>query len=283
MDLEPPPDIDSPSPILVSDSPSKSDPTLWIPHLGLYHSDKQVLQSSDKWLTDNIIYAAQILLKNQSKQIYGWMDTQCSKRKELFPAIPPNSHFIQILHVNGSHWICVSNVNAIELDTVMVYDSGCPSHVPVTIQMAVCSILRPQSDMMNFDIVNVQCQPNGSDCGLFAIAFATELVHDQDPALCHFDTTCLRQHLLNSFDRDQLDRFPLLHTRRIPLGRKLKKSQKEKIYCICRTVNDVTRSMIQCSQCGRWYHHDCEDLDIEANNKIYTCSLCQATLLKLAE
>lgn len=37
---------------------------------------------------------------------------------------------------------------------------------------------------------------NGWDCGLFAIAFATELVHGSDPSLCHFDTGTMRQHLL---------------------------------------------------------------------------------------
>ena len=35
-----------------------------------------------------------------------------------------------------------------------------------------------------FDIANTQHQTNSSDCGLFAIAFATELVHSQSPVLC---------------------------------------------------------------------------------------------------
>ena len=35
---------------VVSGSPSKPDPTLWIPHLGLYQRDKEILQSN-QWLT----------------------------------------------------------------------------------------------------------------------------------------------------------------------------------------------------------------------------------------
>ena len=40
--------------------------------------------------------------------------------------------------------------------------------------------MKPQSGTIKFDLVNVQSQPNGSDCGLFAIAFATELIHGND-------------------------------------------------------------------------------------------------------
>ena len=85
--------------------------------------------------------------------------------------------------------------------------------------MAICSILRPQPDIINFDVVDVQNQPNGSDCGLFAIAFATELVHDHDPAGSFFDTLSLRQHLLEGLERGYLDRFPVKRKRRIPLYR----------------------------------------------------------------
>ena len=160
---------------------------------------------------DNIIYAAQMLLKNQSgNKIQGWMDTQCSKRKELFPAVPPYTQFIQILNTCNSHWFTLSNVdlarNSQYNDIVLIYDSAFASRVRMSldIQMAICSILRPQPDIINFDVVDVQNQPNGSDCGLFAIAFATELVHGNDPAGSFFDTLSLQQHLLEGLERGYL-------------------------------------------------------------------------------
>ena len=180
------------NPVVVSGSPSKPDPTLWIPHLDLYQRDKEILQSN-RWLNDNIIYAAQMLLKNQSgNKIQGWMDTQCSKRKELFPAVPPYTQFIQILNTCNSHWFTVAR-NSQYNDIVLIYDSAFASRVRMSldIQMAICSIVRPQPDIINFDVVDVQNQPNGSDCGLFAIAFATELVHGHDPAGSFFDTLSL--------------------------------------------------------------------------------------------
>ncbi len=53
------------SPVIVSDSPVKADNTEWLPHLYLYNSDRSILQSSTAWLTDSIMYAAQLLLKRQ--------------------------------------------------------------------------------------------------------------------------------------------------------------------------------------------------------------------------
>ena len=236
---------------------------------------------------DNIIYAAQMLLKNQSgNKIQGWMDTQCSKRKELFPAVPPYTQFIQILNTCNSHWFTLSNVdlarNSQYNDIVLIYDSAFASRVRMSldIQMAICSILRPQPDIINFDVVDVQNQPNGSDCGLFAIAFATELVHGNDSAGSFFDTLSLRQHLLEGLERGYLDRFPVKRKRRIPLGMKIRKHFQEKIYCICRTVNDITWPMM-CSSCRKWYHHDCEGLEVDLSDEHkFTCSLCNAALLK---
>ena len=63
----------------VSSTPVKYDPNTWIADLNLFLSDKHVLETLE-WLNDNIIYAAQSLLKAQSKEnILGWASTQCAK------------------------------------------------------------------------------------------------------------------------------------------------------------------------------------------------------------
>ena len=56
--------------------------------------------------------------------------------------------------------------------------------------------------------LNVQKQSNASDCGLFAIAFATALFHGQVPEEMFFDVTALRQHLHDCIDKDQMEPFP---------------------------------------------------------------------------
>ena len=55
----------------------ESRDNLWIPNLV---DDKQIL-NSDRWLNDNIIYAAEKLLGEHTKEkrILGWQSPQCAK------------------------------------------------------------------------------------------------------------------------------------------------------------------------------------------------------------
>ena len=109
----------------ISNSPVKPDQNIWIEKLELYCTDKAILESSAKWLNDNIVCSAQNLLSKQSQgRIIGWQHTQCAKT--AFSALPAKATFIQILHVSGCHWIMVSNVNpkgGAFHDSVGIYDS----------------------------------------------------------------------------------------------------------------------------------------------------------------
>ena len=53
--------------------------------------------------------------------------------------------------------------------------------------------------------MNVQKQLNCSDCGVFAIAYATELVHSTDPLLAHRNVDLMRTHLKDGFIKGNLD------------------------------------------------------------------------------
>ena len=62
-------------------------------------------------------------------------------------------------------------------DTISVYESAKP-HPDVK---RVCA--HSTSDVLGSVIMNVVGQPNANDCGLHAIAYATELAHGSDPQL----------------------------------------------------------------------------------------------------
>ena len=129
--------------IEISNSPVKSDPEMWLLIMLLYHTDRRIFLSRTEWFNDSIIHAAQMLLQKQSKDIHGWRHPLCSKREALFPPIPLNTKFVQLLNVNENHWICVSNV--ITGDTlkncVRVYNRECFRECWFR---SVCSILRPK-------------------------------------------------------------------------------------------------------------------------------------------
>jgi len=174
---------------------------------------------------------------------------------------------VQILNVNDCHWFVASNIifgDEKLKDSVRIYDSA-SANVSLTTKKALCSILKPVLNTLHFDIVNVQRQPTSYDCGLFAIAFTTELVFGKDSATCHFDVSSLQPHLLQSFENKFISRFPS-KPRRVSFGSVIRKSFAETIHCSCRTVNDPLRPMIPCGSCFRWFHIECVSLDV---NKSY--------------
>ena len=62
---------------------------------------------------------------------------------------------------------------------------------------------------MIINMINVQRQINGCDCGVFAIANATELAFGKDPLLCQYDTEVMRLHFLKCLENRKMKRFPL--------------------------------------------------------------------------
>lgn len=267
--LSPIPDLNS-KPILISDSPV-NDTGVWISHLDLSLQDKAILQSS-QWLNDGIIFAAQNMLSAQTKgKINGWQSTQCSKREDLFSVVPSSSPFIQLLHVGSCHWITVSNVNVHDshcgcfCDIIGVYDSLRPTivHSDIKKSTSVCSFFKCSSDTLRFDIMNVSAQSNSYDCGVHAIANATELAYKADPVVCDWnnENNVMRQHLLNCFESGVLTRFPRIGERKIRYGTRVCKSVTVSVYCKCRLMNDELKVMIECMQCRKWYHNECVGLD----------------------
>jgi Ulp1 family protease len=55
---------------------------------------------------------------------------------------------------------------------------------------------------------SVQQQNDGSSCGVFTIAFAMELMTQNDPSNATFDISRIRMHLFNCLNSDRFTRFP---------------------------------------------------------------------------
>lgn len=162
-------------------------------------------------------------------------------------------------------------------DAVQIYDSARVMRVSHVVKQLVCSFFKPNKDELIFDVANVQGQTDGSSCGLFAIAFATELVHNCNPVVCNFGASkILRCHLIDCLKNGYMTRFP---SRVRKTKRKLLTCVREKIYCIYKMPNDPNKSMIRCDTCLRWFHGQCVSINCE-NVKIqqWKCSECIHTL-----
>ena len=64
--------------------------------------------------------------------------------------------------------------------------------------------------LVGLNFVPVQQQSNGSDCGVFAIAFATCLVLESDPRQVTFDVNGIRHRLASCLRDRAISMFPCL-------------------------------------------------------------------------
>ena len=190
--------------------------------------------------------------------------------------------FIQVLHVNGNHWVTVSNIrpksDLTYPGSVGIYDSNWSpaSKSSLKTMQQICSFFKSRSPSIHFDYVNVDRQNNGADCGVFALAFATELAYKKDPSVCIWDVDDMRKHIIKSVENGCVLPFPKQGDRKIGFGRRVAVSHEESIYCLCGMPNDGTK-YIECIQCLQWFHVKCVSLNTKKSFKKMTwiCSECK--------
>ena len=95
--------------------------------------------------------------------------------------------------------------------------------------------------------MNVSKQRNGSDCGVYSIAFATAILHGEDPT--QQDYIRPREHLLQCFEAGNISPFPCAVQYH---GHEVLWQTDENIFCICRRI-DVGETMLACNICDQWY------------------------------
>ena len=94
--------------------------------------------------------------------------------------------------------------------------------------------------MFKFDIMNIMAQPNAWDCGVFAIACATDIAHDRDPVLSQWDST--REEVSRKLCWAALHiTFSNCQEKACSFGRHC---IEETIHCTCRMPNDKQSAMI---------------------------------------
>ena len=119
-----------------------------------------------------------------------------------------SGELIQILHTSNSHWVCVSLIGCLP-GIVNFYDSLHHNVIEEEVEIQVVDLVG-EEHLKGIAVVPVQQQPNGSDCDVFASAFATCLVHYQTPETLQFDRSIMRQHLLECLVAGKMTLFPTI-------------------------------------------------------------------------
>ena len=163
----------------------------------LYHLNREcndILLSEASWLNDSIMDAAQILLckalgtEKTYQSVLNW------QKKCGVPFTAVNDRHIQLMHDGNNHWLlsfCTSGgVNV--CDSLRRYING------VTKKCLKClyRLFEDKTGKLTVSILPVQIQNDGYNCGLFAIAFAAEVLDGQSPEDAYFDVNMMRHHLI---------------------------------------------------------------------------------------
>ena len=106
----------------------------------------------------------------------------------------------------NKHWICISTIGCSPVH-VRVYDSlfTYPSSSAVR---QICNLVRTHKSTLVVEMMDVQIQSGGDDCGLFAIAFAFALCSGRNPCNVTFTQQLMRDHLSSCFHVRKLSPFP---------------------------------------------------------------------------
>ena len=270
----------SASPVIVinDDSP---DPPLWVKlencnpddpesKLILYEASKSSILRKTSWLTDSEIHAGQLVLKKEFPFLDGLNDTSMTGSH----VVPAKSDFVQIVNT-GSHWVCLSSIATPSASgTVRIFDSLYLKPSSIAIEHA-CRMLMFPGDQVTLVNEKVQRQVGSNDCGLFALAFATDLCHGLDPVNQRYEQGSMRQHYVSCLENGAMLPFPKT-TRKVPLHISSKKLSVA-IYCVCRMPYDK-EEYVQCSyRCRAWYHTSCVKIPEWAINsgRKWKCGKCR--------
>ena len=230
----------------------------------------------NKDLSDRIVESAQTILRTQFPEINGFQSTLFKQNLKHFEK--KDKDMVQILHrgdIESGHWFVISTVNCKE-GYVNWYDS-IYKDLDKESKQQICAIIKPACKQLIFQKCPSQNQAGGSDCGLFAIAFAVSICLGTNPSKFVYDQRKMRPHLIECLENQKFCNFPFsINTN---WNKKKVIKIKENIYCICRGLYDS--EMVQCGICKAWLHHRCLDTStlLKIENDPHFCFECSTCVL----
>jgi hypothetical protein len=263
-------------------TPPSVKPKWWLEKLKLPNSDLTRLQSGAK-LTDTLMNAAQKLLLEQFPFCQSLQDVNLGTLLMFSEINSVDDAAVQILHTgNSEHWVCVavSSVDVLKEKSieVLLFDSLWGKDLEQNVELQICCIFGKLCDSsVKVKRPPVQQQQAGtSDCGLFAVAFATDICHGRDPTKSNYDQSKMGTHLRKCLEAGKLTPFPQLKK----VCRRPAVNSEDfyiNIYCYCHMPEYYDTSMIQCSRCLQWFHKACTEVNTKGKDmkKVkWSCCYC---------
>ena len=214
LPLLPPPTPKKGEDVIDLSSPTNLPREVWIDDLGLNQRHKRLLNNPAEELNSLFFEVSQELLQVHHPLIQGLKAPGHDQTSVGFDRFTGEALQI-ILSRERHHWLLVSTMG----QSVRVLDSFFPDLAEdCKVQIAeLCAGLADEQGNIKVTIEKWQHQMNGIDCGLYAIANATELAFNGsvDFATICYDRKQLRSHLTQCFEQGQLMPFPRSSSKRL--------------------------------------------------------------------
>ena len=109
---------------------------------------------------------------------------------------------MQVLNSGNSHWAVLSTVGC-SVGVVQWLDSMHCGPSSSQQQMIISDLLQCPKDSIQIvnEMLNVQLQSGGSECGMFALANITAVVIDLCPSSLYFNQKLMQSHLVACLER----------------------------------------------------------------------------------
>ena len=195
-------------------------------------------------LGDEHVNAANQLLRSQYPDMQG-LCTPVLGQKLCFPEFNvlqgyAGHSYLQVLHTGADHWITIEIVSEEE---VRIYDSMFLKPTYHTLKQ-IASIVKSRYHQIQMSLAKVQFQKTAVDCGVYALAFLTDLCHGIDPTTCDYASAQeLRNHLIYCFRQGIMSPFPST-TRSKPEASLILSLP---VYCSCR-MPFVVEHLTKCNE-----------------------------------
>ena len=163
--------------------------------------------SENQLLINKHLDRASLLLKNQFPNLKGLQNTIYGQESEKFESRfrSLNGDGMQFHNDGDNHWLLSASAGK----EVYLFDS-LKAKPTKNLQSQLFKVYKEcvQSGKMKIKYQNVCCQEGYSDCGLFAIAFATDIAHGNNPEKIDYHQQKMRTHLLECFKSNFMSPFP---------------------------------------------------------------------------
>ena len=235
-------------------------------------------------LDDDHMNAASQLLRDQFPDLQGLSTPAVGEclRFEKFDWMLGHAGiaYCQVLHTGSDHWVVVK---AISDNEVHIYDSVFTEPTYHVLKQ-IAAICNTKSAQIKINLEKVQMQIHTNDCGVYAIAFLTDICYGRSPSSCVYDHKKIRSHLINCFQTGKMTPFPSTETKE---EKAMLKTLN--VYCQCRLPNVLEHKfkkpiaeevpcMVKCYICDNFYHNTCVNVtkrqakNINSEKEMWFCN-----------